>query len=83
MFYGTPSYVILCLHTSPPFCQHGGKNAQQQLVKTDKNCLFVRLLVAQNDKAKKKHYDSGQNNCRRKGAVDRNVIVMMTDGIKH
>ena len=31
IFYVTSSYVILYVHTSPPFCQHG-KNAQQQLV---------------------------------------------------
>ena len=49
MLYVTSSYVIVCLHTSPPFCMHG-KNAQQLLLKIATNCL----LVAQNDKATKK-----------------------------
>ena len=48
MVYVTSSYVILCLHASTPFCQHG-KQCTKAVGKTATNCLFVRLLVAQND----------------------------------
>ena len=54
------------------------KNAQQLLVKTATNCLFVRLLVAQNDKTKKRNYDSGCMKCLRKSAVDRKAIFNHT-----
>ena len=61
VFYVTSSCLILCLHTGPPFCQHG-KYALQLLVKHATNCRIVMLLVAENDIAKTKNYDSGRNN---------------------
>ena len=77
VFYVTSSYiyVILCLYTGPPFCQYR-KVCPTTVCKTATNCLFVRLLVAENDKAKKRSYDSGQKNWLRKEHVDRKVIVM-------
>ena len=75
VFYVTSSFVILWLHTSLQLRQHG-KNVQNLLLKTATNDLFVRLLVVQNDKAKKRYYDSGQKNCLRKGAVDGKVIFI-------
>ena len=46
------------------------KNAQELLVKTATNCIFVRLLVAQNGKVKKRNYDPGKKNSLKKEAVD-------------
>ena len=80
VFYVTSSCLILCLHTGPPFCQHG-KYALQLLVKHATNCRIVMLLVAENDIAKTRNYDSGRNNCLRNGALDRNAIVMRKDEI--
>ena len=38
------------------------KNAQQLLVKNATKCSFVRLLAAENDKAKLRNNDLGQGN---------------------
>ena len=51
VFYATSSYIILFLHTSLPFCQHG-KLCSTTVGKNATNCPFVRLLVAEKDKAK-------------------------------
>ena len=53
------------------------------MVKTATYRPFVRLLVADNDRAKTRKYDSGYKNCLRKGAADRTGIVMREDGIIH
>ena len=50
-------------------------------MKTAANCLFVRLLVAENDKAKKRTCDFWRKNCLRKEAVDRKVSVIRKDRI--
>ena len=56
-----------CVYTQVRhFCQHG-KNAQQLLVKNATKCSFVRLLAAENDKAKLRNNDLGQGECLRKG----------------
>ena len=67
VFYVTPSCVILCLHTSLPFCQHGKNKSSTTIGKNATKCPFVRLLAAENDKAKLRNNDLGQGDCLRKG----------------
>ena len=83
------TYVLLRHPTCTSYCVYKqvchfvstNKYAQQLLVKTAANCLFVRLLVAENNNAKKRTCDFWRKNCLRKEAVDRKVSVIRKDGI--